>query len=262
MKRNLFCFLLLITTFLFTGCFETTEELTVNENGSGTYHYALDFSGLFDVMDAMKAMDTSSNSNMGFAKGHKDTTIQLRDYTDTASSLTAAQKALYQKGTLHLVINEDQKQFNVTINLPYQKPGDLQKIVGLMGSDENGSLLSKLFKEGNTMGSEGDAMGKGRLPDLNSFYDLLVKKGSIERKLNKTKYDSAMQQYGGQIPLDQMQDMLSSVKLNTIIHLPHALKKVSGANATTSDDKKTVTVKGTLIDLFKAPEVFSYHIEY
>jgi len=112
------------------------------------------------------------------------------------------------------------------------------------------------------MGSEGDAMGKGRLPDLNSFYDLLVKKGSIERKLNKTKYDSAMQQYGGQIPLDQMQDMLSSVKLNTIIHLPHALKKVSGANATTSDDKKIVTVKGTLIDLFKAPEVFSYHIEY
>jgi hypothetical protein len=91
---------------------------------------------------------------------------------------------------------------------------------------------------------------------------MAIRNGSLERKLNKKKYDSLMQQYAGQMPEEGMGDMLSSIKMNTVIHLPKAAKKVTAARSTLSADKKTVTIKGSLADLFRNPQVFSYRIEY
>jgi hypothetical protein len=261
MKKITF-FLLTCTAFMFTGCFETTEELTINKNGSGTYHYAMDFKGLFDMLDAMKAMDTSGKADMGIPKERKDTTINLRSFTDTATSLTSEQKELYQNATLNLLMDGTEKEFKVAMNMPFQKLGDVEKLVKVMSSDEGGNMLSKLFKESKTLGNAGSDDNPGKLPDLNSYYDLSVKKGNIERRLNQAKYDSVMQLYGSQMPAESMGEMLGSINLNTIIHLPKAAKKISGANATVSADKKTITIKGTLADLFKNPQVFSYRIEY
>jgi hypothetical protein len=261
MKKST-CVLLLLTTFLFTGCFETTEELTINKNGTGTYRYAMDFKGLFDMLDAMKAMDTSGKADMGFPKERKDTTINLRSFTDTAASLTSEQKALYQNATLNLLMDGTEKEFKVTMNMPFEKLSDVEKLVKVMSSDEGGSMLAKLFKESKALGNEDNNDNPGKLPDLNSYFDLSVKKGSIERNLNQAKYDSVMQQYGSKIPAEGMGEMLGSVNLNSVIHLPKAAKKVTGANATASADKKTITIKGTLADLFKTPQVFSYRIEY
>src|SRR3712207_4445873 len=93
-------------TVLFSGCFETTEDVTIAENGSGTYKIAMDFGGIFDMFDALKAMDTAGKSDMGFPKERKDTTIHLRDSTDTATTLTAQQKALYKNATVNVLMDE------------------------------------------------------------------------------------------------------------------------------------------------------------
>jgi hypothetical protein len=207
-------------------------------------------------------MDTSGNADTGFPKERKDTTINLRSFTDTATSITLEQKKLYQDATLHLLMDGTEKEFKVTMNMPFEKVGDVEKLVKVMSSDEGGSMLTQLFKGTKALGNEGSDDGPGKLPDLNSYFDFSVKKGSIERKLNQAKYDSAMQLYGSQMPAESMGEMLGSINLNSIIHLPKAAKKITGANATASADKKTITIKGTLADLFKTPQVFSYRIEY
>lgn len=260
MKRFFCFFLLSLTAIVFTGCFETTEDLTVNENGSGTYRYAMDLKGLFDMIDAMKAMDTTGNMDTGFPNERKDTTIRLRDFTDTATTLTAEQKALYRNTTVNLLMDQTEKEFKVVMNMPFEKTGDVEKLMKLMSSDEGSGVLSKLFKNSKALGNESSSDNNGKMPDLNNFYDFSVKKGSLERKLNKARYDSVMQQYGGQ--MDQMEEMLSSVKINTVIHLPHAAKKIAGTKAVLAADKKTVTINGSLADVFKTPEAFAYRIDY
>ena len=261
MKKNTFYWLLLILPFLFVGCLETTEELTLAENGSGTYRYVLDLKGLFEMLENMKSMDTSAHADMGFPKERKDTTINLRDFADTAATLTAEQKALYRNATVNLLMDEKQKQFNITMNLPFDKPDDATKMARLLSSDESGGMLSKLFEKNKVMGNEGGS-SNGKMPDLNSFFDMAVAKGSIERKLNKVKYDSVMQVYGSQFSAEGMGDMLESVKMNTIVHLPRAAKKITGSKVVASADKKTITLNGNLADLFKNPQVFSYRVEY
>jgi hypothetical protein len=256
--KKLSVFLFSLITLL-SGCFETTEDLTIAENGSGTYKTALDFGGIFEMFDALKAMDTSSR-DLGFPKERKDTTIRLRDFTDTAATLTAEQKALYKNATVNVVMDEKEKEFKLNIKMPFEKTGDVEKLAKLMGSEEGGNILSKLMKQNKTFGSEDESPGK--MPDLNSCFDLSVAKGRLERKLNKVRYDSLMQQFGTQFQAEGMDDMLQNIKMNTVLHLPRAATKITAANATTSADKKTITLKGTFADLIKKPQVFAYRVEY
>jgi len=48
----------------------------------------------------------------------------------------------------------------------------------------------------------------------------------------------------------------------TTITLPRPVKKVDNPLAKLSDDKKTVTIKFNLVDVFEKPEQFGYNIEY
>lgn len=258
MKRKRRFFLLLFAiAFLFTGCFETTEELTIAENGSGTYKVYMDFKALFEMFDMIKTMDSTGKADMGFPKERKDTTINLHSFTDTATSLTAEQKALYQKATVNVLMDGTAKEFKMAISMPFEKTADVEKLAKLLSSNEGSGIMSKLFKQSKAVSNEAGDDETGQLPDLNTYFDLLVEKGSIERKLNKARYDSLMQHKG-----ELSTEMLSSITMNTIIHLPHAAKKITGSKVSLSTDKKTITLKATMSDFFKDPHVFSYRVEY
>jgi hypothetical protein len=58
------------------------------------------------------------------------------------------------------------------------------------------------------------------------------------------------------------EDMMSSITYNTIIHLPKAAKKAEGKKIKLSTDKKTITIKSTLMDLFDDPKSLGFVIEY
>lgn len=261
MIKNKLLLLLILTSFIFTGCFETTEDLTINENGSGVYKLDMDFTGLFDMMDAMKAADTTGNATSGFPKERRDTTLYLRRFTDTAASLTAEQKALYQNVSMRLLMDAAAKEFKAGINMPFQKIGDVEKLMKLVSSQKESGVLRKLFMQGQPMSHE-ESDGNVNLPDMNGYYDMTITKGVVARSLNKAKYDSLMQSFSGELSSAQMEDMLAGVKLNTLIHLPHAAKKITGAAVVASDDKKTIRLTGSMSALFKNPQAFSYRIEY
>lgn len=256
MKKLLLLIALTFTSIFFTGCLETTEELTIAADGSGTYHVGVDMSGLFDLMDMMKGMDTSAIAeNKKMEK--MDTVISMRDFSDTASALTAEEKALMKNAQMKMKMDEVAKEFKIDMNFPFTKIGDVQKLMALSQKSGGGGAVQNMFK-GNTLSAEG---GNEQMPDINSYYDMVVNSNLIERKLNKEKY-KALQQ-NEQLKGAQMAgDMLESIKFNTVIRLPRPAKQVKGSHAQLSADKKTLTLKGTLQDLFGDPEAFSYRIEY
>ena len=65
--------------------------------------------------------------------------------------------------------------------------------------------------------------------------------------------------------IGQLKQMASSgmeILYTTTIKLPRPAKKTESALIKLSDDKKTVTLKYNLLDLFENPEKFSYRIEF
>lgn len=259
MKKHLLVLLLAVSTF-FAGCINTTEELTIAADGTGTYHIGMDMSGLFDMMEMLKAMDTSAATANTPKKNDKmDTTMNMRDFTDTASHLSAEQKALLQNAKMKMVMNEAEREFQIDMNFPFAKISDVEKLMAISESGSGGNIMGKIMK--GAPQSELDGAGNSQMPDINSYYDTKVTASLIERKLNKEKY--ATLKNNDQVQgMQQAGDMLESFKMNTVINLPRAAKSVTGKNASLSADKKTLTVKATLMDLFENPDAFAYRIEY
>jgi hypothetical protein len=257
MKRNLLLSLLVIVATFFTGCFETTEELTINENGSGTYNVNINLSGLFAFMDSMKGMDSTATTEKN-KEERMDTTVYMRSFTDTASKLTAAQKELLRPAVMKMVMDEKEKEFKMDLKFPFSKLSDLEKIIALSKSEGGSNVMGKMVMPGEVV----DNGSAPKLPDLSNYYDMTLLPNLVERKLNKEKYKSLNEDMQKNNMEEGGAEMLSSIKMNTVIHLPRPAKKVTGAGVKLSDDKKTITVKGTMEDLQKNPQAFTYRIEY
>jgi hypothetical protein len=187
-----------------------------------------------------------------------DTTIYMKDIIDTVSSLTAEQKALFRPGSVSIKMNLDEKVFKTHMQFPFTSLDNLQKLYTAMNSGSLGN--TKLFS-GLTGGGEA---GGGQSPDLNQFngvYDIVVKDGNMSKTLNKTKWDKLKNdpQLG---QMKQAADMGVEILYTTTLEFPRPVKKIDNPLAKLSDDKKSVTIKYNLIDIFEKPDQFSYHIEY
>ncbi|MCU7552397.1 hypothetical protein OCK74_24975 [Chitinophagaceae bacterium LB-8] len=259
MKRPLLILLAASVLFFLAGCFDTTEEITIDKNGGGVYQINADFKGLFELLDAMKAFDTSANSSLQNLPSNIDTTINLRSFTDTASSLTAEEKTLLRNATLNMVMNEKDKVFKVLMKYPYKDINDVQKIIKLSQSGNN--FLGKALQGKESPLTDMQMNQDMGMPQLNNFYDVTIKKGFLEKKVNadKLKEFEENEQFA---QMKQALEMMSEATMNTVIHLPKPVKKAEGANIKLSDDKKTVTINASLSDLFNDPNAFAYHVEY
>jgi hypothetical protein len=255
LKKFLLLILLSFTGLFFTGCMETTEELTIAADGSGTYNVGMDMSGFFDLMDMMKGMDTTANVETKSLQ-QLDTVVAMRDFTDTASHLSAEEKALMKEAKMKMKMNEADNEFKMEMNFPFTKLGDVQKLMQLSQKSSGGNVMQNML--GNPLGAES---GNDQMPSISNFYEMVINGNVVERKLNKEKYNELQQ--NEQLKGAQMAgDMLESIKFNTVIRLPRPAKKVSGTRVQLSADKKTLTLKGNMQDLFQDPEAFTYRIEY
>lgn len=243
--------------FVLAGCFDTTEDITIEKNGSGIYQVNADFKGFFDLLETMKAFDTSSNSSLNNLPSNIDTTIHFSTFTDTATNLTAEEKSLLRNATMNLVMNEQDKVFKMQMKYPYKDINDVQKIIKLSQSGNNFMGKALQSKDAPRM----DIQPQQAMPDFNNIYDITFRKGLIEKKINEDK----LKQFQENEQYNQMKQalaMVSEASINTVIHLPAPAKKAEGSNLKLSDDKKTVTIKSSLTELFDNPSMLSYKIEY
>jgi hypothetical protein len=187
-----------------------------------------------------------------------DTTILMKDIVDTAKSLSPEKKAILRKGTVHIKMDIDQKIFKTHMQFPFTSYDQLQTLYKAMGDGSlgNTNLLSGLGGQ--------DAQGGAASPDINQFngiYDFTCKDGAIIKKLNMDKWknltnDPQLSQ------MKQASQMGVEILYTTTITLPRPVKKVDNTLAKLSEDKKTVTIRYNLVEVFEHPEQFGYSIEY
>jgi hypothetical protein len=260
MKRLKY-FLTLASMFLLAGCFEINEDIDVKADGKGVYSVHTDMSQLLQAMQSYLGKDEMDKQ---MPSKNIDTTVMMRNLLDTAKNVSAENKALTKNGSVHLLLNIDQKQFKSDVVIPFKSLSDLQKLYNSMNNQSLG--FTQLFKgmAGKPDSALSSTGNENSMPDMNQFnaiYDFESRDGLLSRKLNPEKWKAlqATQQYA------QMKDagnMGISIPYTLSISLPRPVKKVDNSLAKLFPDKKKVIIQYNLIEVFDHPEKFEYTIVY
>lgn len=243
-----------VLAFGFAGCLDINESVDVRADGSGQLTMDIDMSQMIDILQTYMGKDELQKKGME----KMDTTILLSSIVDTSSGLSEDKKAILRPGRVHIKMDMDAKVFTVHSMFPFTSMDHLQKLYSLMN---DGSLSNaKLF--GSLGGDAGGGSGGG--PDMsqfNSIFDFSCKDGLMVKKLNKEKFD-ALKNDPQMAQMKQATQMGMEINYTTILSLPRPIKSAGNPLAKLSDDKKTVTMKFNLIDVFEHPDQFEYTVEY
>jgi len=255
---------------LLTSCIEINENVDIKDNGSGKVSTTTDLSQLVDMMQAF------GGDQMDKMKEEKvDTVIQMKSIVDTSKTLTADQKALMRNGKVRLKMNLAEKVFNVNMEFPFENMEKYQQLNNLLNSSAGGmgNIMKELMRGGSAAGLGSTQKDTTQIIDqpaqipsagmdqFTSVFDFNASNGLIKKTLNREKYNKMMEDPQVQ-QMKQMSDMGMEMLYTTTYKLPRAVKKVDNPAAKLSDDKKTVTIRQNLLEIFTAPEKFEYTIQY
>jgi len=254
----------------FTGCFDTVQESTIKDDGSGVFVSSTDMGKLLGML---KMFMGEKEEMKELEKMVKDTTIYLKDIKDSVKNLTDPEKKLMDKGTLRILMNMPDEKFTLNFSFPFTQPSDLVTINGLLKKTKQDVMSDQLkkFKPGELgadpkdKDDENPLLGgldtDGKSNEVDDYYTYKYEKGKISKKLNKEMH-AKVEEDKSLTTMKEMSQMGMSSTMKTIINLPKPAKKAEGKRVKLSADRKKVTIEGTLDDFFEDASYFEYEIEY
>ena len=257
----------LVVLIIFSGCFDTLEEVTINENGSGSFVNSLDMGKLLGLA---KTMGSGKDEMKDFDKLKMDTVINLKDVKDSLKNLNAAEKNIAATGALKILVDATNDKMNFTFTFPFSKTSEIagiQSILKKAKQDIIDDIMQKIMgEEGGKnealLGNEdGDENKENMGASIDEYYTSVYEKGKFTRKLNKEKYANVEDDKSLK-SLQEMAQLGMAINMKTIINLPKPAKKAEGKGLKLSDDKKKITMEGTLDDFFEDASYFEYDIEF
>lgn len=264
--KGIFGFFAIVGLFVLSGCFDSVEETTIKEDGSGTVFTSVDMGKMFTMLSAMGGDEKMKDAD----KINIDTTIFLKDIKDSLKKLSDVEKKLLEKGSAHMVMNIKDEKFSISFSVPFTKTSDINPVNDALGKASGKimqSMVEKIIpedKKGDMKEAENNAEGKDNgesTPTISAYYGTVYEKNKIIKKINKEMVAKLAEDESLK-SVKEMGQMGMAMNLKTVINLPRPAKKAEGKGVKLSDDKKTVTIEGTLDDFFEDPSMFEYVIEY
>ncbi len=250
MKKMLYSLLMVSSLFL-VGCLETTQEVTIHEDGSGTASYTTDMSALIGMIKMMGGGEDLKGMNQVL-----DSTIAMSSIADSIPDLSDTEKGLMNKGEVKVNLDIKQEKFMTKLNFPFGSVTDIHTCNQLAGKVVGQALKGQ--------GGLGDLSGEGGSPEMSSFekyFQTIYSNGRIEKKLIKEKYEHVDEDEFFK-SMKEASGMGLAMKANYIINLPRQASKAEGKGITLSEDKKKITIAVDMDDFFDEPAKFEYIIEY
>jgi hypothetical protein len=239
------------SAILLTSCLDTTQEVTLNDDGSGTYVNTNDMSKILTIAKNMGAASSDKMPQQAI-----DTSFSFASAADSIPDLSAEDKELLKKGSIHIKMSVEDEKFTTVMSFPFTTLGDIPKFNRLSGKMMMESLKGKMPSE--------MPMGTDAMPESSSFddyYTLEFSKGELKKKLNKEKYaDVEKDEFLN--GMKQAGAMGIPVISTYIINLPRPAEKAEGKNVKLSEDKMKVTVSSTMDDFYDNPEKLEFKIKY
>lgn len=254
MKRLLVSVFAICSLFL-AGCLETTQEITLNEDGSGTVTNTNDMStliGLAKQMGGAAELEKSPISSI-------DSSFSMEKGADSIPNLTAEERAIIRTGTMRIKANLKDEKFLTYLTFPFKKPSEISQFNRL-----SSKVMADAMKDQMEGGAGGGAMPMDQMPETSTFddyYKFEFSNGELTRKVDKEKYAGVESDkyFEG---LKQAAGMGLEMKATYIINLPRPAQKAEGKKLKLSEDKKKVTMTGTLDEFMSDASVFEFKIKY
>ena len=255
--KPLFFFLF---TAILSSCLDSEEKIVINADNSGTYSMTLDLGKMLEMASTMGAKPES-----GKPKEKKDTTVYLKNYLDSATNLTAEEKALYRDGVLSMKLDEEKNELKIVVSCPFKKISDLAAIkTNLFNIIQKVKAFENATGEKPKEGENEDVKaGMKSTNPVGDQFTFLAAPGKISNTINNIEtYKAKIASDSALSMMSQMSGMMGDFKYRTILVLPKLVKKYDGPGSTISADKKTLTFETTLTEMMEHPEKVSYVVEY
>lgn len=235
--------LLVPFALLISGCFEITEEIFLNRDGSGKYVYTLDMSALMDesVRGMLEGMMDSTQQQTGPLE--VDTAIYFKDYS--AEELSAiSQPEIMKRGYMKVLMSDSQEKMVMEFGLDFTNPSEIDYFI---------ANLDQLTQNGEgMMGNQGfasDMMLSGQ-----SIFSLKGK--TFSREIKPADETEPMSQED----LDMAAMMFESGIYRVIYHMPGKVKKSSIPGAVINGND--VSVEVGLLEIIKKEAQMDGNIKY
>jgi hypothetical protein len=236
-------YLLAFAALFFTSC-QISENIYMNDDGSGKISFDIDASGVMAMAgDKMKSEKTKD----------MDSTFTFKEFfalkKDSISKLPAEEQARLKKMenvSMNIKMNSEIKQFMISMYTNFKKTDELIDMMQGMKS-----LKPKQGDSGSV--NPLDNIGGGSNAELKYSFNGKVFKRTVtikDKKMQETAKDTT-----------GMTTMLFAGSNYTLkYHFPKKVKSVSNPNAMFSDDRKTVTVLYPFMTYIENPEQLSLEV--
>lgn len=170
-KRILYYFPLV---FLFTGCFELIEDLSFNEDGSGSYKLTLNLSASSMRVKSVLAMDSLRGRKV---PSQQEIEQQLHDYADQLANKSGIRKA-------EVAVNHS--DLIVKIHIDFDDISALQKGISSLSNDTTyQNKYSNLFE--NWFEYDGSQLTRNKIEFSDQKWKQQLKKDDDYHKLREAK---------------------------------------------------------------------------
>lgn len=244
MRTNIHRILCIVFLSLAVVSCKFSENIYINENGSGKVEFIFDGSDLMQMAgDEMKQGGEQAVDSTFYIND------LLEERKDSIAALSPEEQArLYAMKdiSVHMVMNPESGEFTFTMYKDFANVNDLQDMFASMNE------LKSLGGDNGAPGGLPVSSGGTQLK-----YSYTGKKFTrtvkiVNEELFEQKKDS----------LGEMAMMFGSSTYTLNYHFPKKVKKVSNANAVIGDDKKSVTIEYSFVDFMNDPESLNVEVEF
>ncbi|MEL6976003.1 MAG: hypothetical protein AAGL29_11480 [Bacteroidota bacterium] len=242
-KLSLWGLVLVVLTVL--SC-NFTEEMTLNEDGSGRMSINFDGSELMQM--AGEEMKSTNEKPVDSIISFKD---MLEEKKDSIAQLSPEEQERLKKiepFSLHMIMNPESKEMKFDLFSEFKNVADVNDAFNAF---QSASVL-------NSPGGNSEQKAKMNAPEPATKVNYNFKGSTFSR--SSEIIDQALFQQG----LDSLQgaEMFLSGSTYTLkYHFPKRVKSVSAEDATFSADGKTMIYEVKFMDLMKDPSILDLEVE-
>ena len=238
--------LLLFIGFLtsLTSCM-FTEELSIHDNGSGTYAFKMDMSQMMESMKDMSNKDSLKDPEV------LDTIVLfkniLEEKKDSISQLTKDEQILLEgleDLKLHMQIDEKNGKMLMDFVLDFK---DISELKDMQNKIAKAQALSDGKEQDNSLKSKADVEYTF---DGKTFRRSVIMKDLSEEKLQEVEQS-----------IKQSSSFLEGSMYRVIYHFESEIDNVSFNGAFISDDQKTLTIEVPLDSVMKNPKWLDFEVK-
>ncbi len=236
--------ILFLSSILLLSCV-FTEELYLNNDGSGSYAFKMDMSEMMESMKGMSDKDSIQESKV------LDTIIYFKDILaeqkDSISKLKREEREVLEAledFTMRMQVDEEKGKMLMNFGLDFKNITELKNMSEKIAKAQS---LTDKKQANNTTPFNNDTEY--------SFNNNTFKRSVNLKKLSKEKSDEFEKM------MTQSGAFMDGSTYKIIYHFENEIKSVSINNAVLSKDRKTLTIEMPMDTVMKNPKLLDFEVK-